>query len=187
MSGRQHRFRMSADASPQNQLHEWTYARFGEVCSLCGVARASGEATSCPVKAQRGVPQEAQRIPTPEKSEPAPASALEVLPKKVINIDLPEGEKCACENWLDHWMHVGGRTVPTFCPVAGCMNKLEFGSTVRKENSSDSEGYVVPLCKEHAAQRGVALTISDKISLVLAKKNAVLPKKGARSAQILSR
>jgi len=86
---------------------------------------------------------------------------------KVRNINGTSQSMCKCGSWIEHWKKFSGLTTPMFCPVIGCYNYPVVGAHVQKEDASDNNWYIVPLCKEHNNQTGGSLEILN-IKLVSA-------------------
>ena len=87
---------------------------------------------------------------------------------KVKNINGISDSTCNCASWLDHWRKFCGQPLPLFCPEATCSSRPEVAAHVQKDNATDSNWYIVPLCKKHNAETGKSLTISDSVALVSA-------------------
>jgi hypothetical protein len=87
---------------------------------------------------------------------------------KVKNINSTSDNKCKCASWLDHWKKYSNQILPSLCPEASCTNKPEVGAHVQKDNSYDTNWYVIPLCKTHNAMLGKTITVSDGTALVSA-------------------
>ena len=87
---------------------------------------------------------------------------------KVTNINGTSDNKCKCDSWLDHWKKFSGQSLPTYCPEVKCIKTPEVGAHVQKENSTDNSWYIIPLCKDHNAEKGKSLEISDTTKLVSA-------------------
>jgi hypothetical protein len=96
---------------------------------------------------------------------------------KVKNINGTSDHTCKCGSWLEHWKKFGGVTAPTYCPVVGCLEKVEVGAHVQKDSSSDSSWYIVPLCKTHNGKTGESIEIADWVSLVSANVSETCGKK----------
>jgi len=87
---------------------------------------------------------------------------------RVKNINGTSGNTCKCGSWLEHWKRFSRQAVPTYCPEANCLGKVEVGAHVQKDSAFDSSWYIIPLCKNCNAKVGQALTVSDSITLVSA-------------------
>ena len=85
---------------------------------------------------------------------------------RVRNVNGTVNHTCNCGDWLDHWKKFSDQSLPKFCPERGCLEKPELGAQVRKDDSTDTGLYIVPLCREHHAQNGKPLTIDDTMKLV---------------------
>ncbi len=68
----------------------------------------------------------------------------------IKNIKKTSDETCACPSWLEHWEshNPAGKKV-TGCSVIHCPNKAEVGAHVQLDNHSDTNWYIIPLCKSH--------------------------------------
>lgn len=86
---------------------------------------------------------------------------------KVKNINGTSQNTCKCGSWLEHWKNFSGQSY-TYCPVEGCLKKIEVGAHVQKDSTTDRKWYIVPFCKTHNAETGGSLEISDNITLVSA-------------------
>ena len=84
---------------------------------------------------------------------------------KVTNINGTSDNTCKCGSWLDHWKKFSQQALPTHCPEKSCIEKPELGAHVQKHGSSDSNWYILPLCKKHNAQSGGTLEVSDYVAL----------------------
>lgn len=100
---------------------------------------------------------------------------------KVKNINGTSDNNCSCGSWLEHWKKFSGQTLPQYCPESKCINKPEVGAHVQKDSSTDSNWYIIPLCKQCNAKKGAAIIVSDNIKLVSANKSATC-EKGFRSS-----
>jgi len=86
----------------------------------------------------------------------------------IKNINGVEEKACGCESPLIHWGKYSGQS-PSLCPVSECLNTLEVGAQVQKENPKDKGWYIIPLCLKHNAMTGDSLPVNDKIELVSVK------------------
>lgn len=88
---------------------------------------------------------------------------------RVKNINGINADKCECGSWLEHWKEFSGNVLfPRYCPVMKCSSRIEVGAHVQIEGASDKGWYIVPLCKEHGAETGSSLEISNMVDLVSA-------------------
>jgi hypothetical protein len=78
---------------------------------------------------------------------------------KVKNINGTSQNICSCGSWLDHWKNFSGKSLPAQCPEASCKETPEVGAHVQKDDSSDSNWYIIPLCKTHNNQTGKSLEV----------------------------
>jgi hypothetical protein len=85
---------------------------------------------------------------------------------RITNINGTSNNTCRCGSWLEHWKNFSGQSLPSYCPENRCYKKTEVGAHVQKSSAQDKRWYIVPLCKEHNAQTGASLDISDSIALV---------------------
>ncbi len=65
---------------------------------------------------------------------------------KVKNIKGTSDNTCNCDSWLDHWKYFGGGALPSSCSNINCNSKPEVGAHIQKENSYDTNWYIIPLC-----------------------------------------
>ena len=72
--------------------------------------------------------------------------------------------KCRCGNLFAHWKKFGHQDIRR-CPVKGCSGTDVKGMFVKKEDSEDSNTYILPLCSEHAKSSEV-LEVLDSIRFV---------------------
>ncbi len=86
---------------------------------------------------------------------------------KIKNINGSGEVPCNCDSWLDHWDRFSDQS-PTYCPVEECMNRIEIGARVQKDNPADGGWYIVPLCQKHNAQTGKTLRVNDHVNMVSA-------------------
>lgn len=96
---------------------------------------------------------------------------------KVNNINGTSDTTCKCGSWLKHWENFSGQTVPTYCPVSGCLEKSLVGADVQKDNSTDKSWYIVPLCTKHNAETGKSLEISGSCKFATANKSNTCERK----------
>lgn len=87
---------------------------------------------------------------------------------KVKNINGTSAKTCKCGSWLDHWKKFSGQPLPANCAEVTCSQKPEVGAHVQKDSATDSNWYIVPLCKTHNAQTGKSLDIRDSVKLASA-------------------
>lgn len=87
---------------------------------------------------------------------------------RVNNINGTSDNICKCGSWLEHWKNFSGQSIPSYCPEKSCMKKPEAGAHVQKDNSSDNNWYIIPLCLSHNAEKGKSIEISDGTKLVSA-------------------
>jgi hypothetical protein len=87
---------------------------------------------------------------------------------KVNNINGTSGKTCKCGSWLNHWKNFSGQSLPSYCPEVKCMQKTEVGAHAQKDSSTDTNWYIIPLCKTHNAETGKSLYIMDRMKLVSA-------------------
>jgi hypothetical protein len=85
----------------------------------------------------------------------------------VKNINGRRQNSCKCGTWLDHWVKICGRHLPDHCAEARCMAKPELGAHVQKDDPSDTNWYIVPLCIKHSI-RAEFLEVADTTTLVSA-------------------
>jgi hypothetical protein len=83
-------------------------------------------------------------------------------------------KQCRCGTWLKHWENFSNQRTE-MCVVINCSNKKIDGAHVIKTESSDSNTYIVPLCKMHNQSIEI-LTISDSCKLVSANKSETCEK-----------
>jgi len=95
---------------------------------------------------------------------------------KIQNINGTSDTKCKCGSWLKHWENFSGQTIPSYCPVSGCLNTDLVGAHVQKGGGSkDQKWYIYPLCAAHNQHRG-ELEVSDLYRLVYANKQETCEK-----------
>ena len=87
---------------------------------------------------------------------------------RIKNINGTTDNTCQCESWLTHWKRYSGHSVPSYCPVDGCLEKELVGAHVQKNGSGDSRWYIYPLCKTHNASKGQSLEVSGSWEFVSA-------------------
>ncbi len=85
---------------------------------------------------------------------------------KVKVVNLPIIKICRCGNWFQHWKNFGHQFIRN-CPVENCSFIDIEGTHVQKTESEDSNIYIIPLCKKHAASSEV-LDIIPSLNFVLA-------------------
>ena len=87
---------------------------------------------------------------------------------KVNHINGTSESSCKCGTWLDHWKNFSHQSLPEYCPVVGCKEKPGLGAHVLKDNSTDRNWYIVPLCSKHNGEKGKSFDLTTNIALVLA-------------------
>jgi hypothetical protein len=95
---------------------------------------------------------------------------------KVRNINGISDNACRCVSWLKHWKNFGGQPI-TYCPVVGCLEKVEVGAHAQKDSTTDNSWYILPLCKKHNGKTGESLDISSTWTLVSANVSKTCGKK----------
>ncbi len=100
-----------------------------------------------------------------------------VFTMKVTNINGTAGGPCACGSWLEHWKNFSRQNLLAFCPEERCVAKPELGTLVQKDDSTDTNWYVIPLCKRHHGMKGKSIAVGDYISLVPADVDQTCGKK----------
>lgn len=96
---------------------------------------------------------------------------------RVKNINGTSDNTCKCGSWLDHWTKFSRQSLPSYCVEATCIQKPEVGAHVQKDSSSDTNWYIIPLCKAHNGKKGESLEVSDNVTLVSANVNETCGKK----------
>lgn len=87
----------------------------------------------------------------------------------VKNINGTTDNICHCPSWLEHWKKFGGNTVPSRCPVVGCLESPSVGAHVQKHGGLlDQDWYIIPLCQKHN-KREKEYIINDTTPLIPAK------------------
>jgi hypothetical protein len=87
---------------------------------------------------------------------------------KLNNINGTSDRTCSCGTWLDHWKNFSGMRLPTCCPETFCVQEPEVGAHVQRDDATDKNWYIVPLCKKHNAETGKSITVSHSVGLVSA-------------------
>ena len=85
---------------------------------------------------------------------------------RVNNINGSTQNTCSCGSWLEHWRRFSRQLLPSQCPEERCIEKPDVGAHIQKDSHTDSSWYIIPLCKNHNAETGKSLTVSDSIALV---------------------
>ena len=88
----------------------------------------------------------------------------------VKNINYKRQPSCKCCTWLDHWVKICGKPVPENCSEARCLEKPVLGAHVQKDDSSDTNWYIIPLCVKHSIKARF-LKIGDTTTFVSAHVN----------------
>lgn len=86
---------------------------------------------------------------------------------KVKNIDGSSDNTCKCGSWLNHWKKFS-RAKAGLCKERSCTNLATVGAHVRKANSKDQNGYIIPLCSAHNELKGKELEIFLNPTLISA-------------------
>ncbi len=84
---------------------------------------------------------------------------------KVKNINGTSENDCPCRSWLNHWK-IFSQQAPGLCAKNNCYNLAEVGAHVQQD--SNNAWYIIPLCRDHNAQRGQTFYIGDGTPLVSA-------------------
>lgn len=90
---------------------------------------------------------------------------------KVKNINGTSNSSCKCGSWLEHWKKFSDQSLSIHCSEKSCIKKPEVGAHVQKDNSADSNWYIVPFCDTHNKETGKSLEIVDSVKLVSANVN----------------
>lgn len=85
---------------------------------------------------------------------------------KVKNINGTGQKTCKCGSWLAHWEKFSRQTTK-FCVEVSCIKTDLVGAHVQKANSTDTNWYILPLCRDHNKDTGV-VEVSDNYTLVSA-------------------
>ena|ERR1043166_5680974 len=85
---------------------------------------------------------------------------------KVKNINGTSDNTCKCGSWMDHWKKFSGQLLSQYCSEKVCIRKPEVGAHVQKDNSADTDWYIVPFCTNHNGETGKSLEIVDSMVLV---------------------
>lgn len=96
---------------------------------------------------------------------------------RVRNINGTSDNTCKCDSWLDHWTKFGGKSLPSYCVEVKCTEKPEVGAHVQKDNSTDTNWYIIPFCKTHNGKQGESLEVTDGTTLVSANVSETCGKK----------
>jgi hypothetical protein len=86
---------------------------------------------------------------------------------RIRNINGISDNACRCASWLEHWenYNTDKQALPVFCPVADCVNNPIVGAHAQKDDDSDSNWYIIPLCMTCNAKTNQVLEVSGAISL----------------------
>lgn len=87
---------------------------------------------------------------------------------KVNNINGASQNTCECGSWLEHWKKFSGQQLPSHCPEQKCLRKPEVGANIQRDSSTESNWYIIPLCRTHNGETGKSLMVSDTMVLVSA-------------------
>ncbi len=87
---------------------------------------------------------------------------------RVKNINGTSDNTCKCGSWLEHWKKFSSQTLSSYCSEVKCTKKPEVGAHVQKDNSTDTNWYIVPFCNTHNGETGKSLDIVDSVKLVSA-------------------
>lgn len=69
---------------------------------------------------------------------------------KIKNIKKDKSlKKCNCDDWLEHWEKISGKTA-TVCCEKNCTNNELQGAIVQKLNTNTDYCYIIPLCTLHS-------------------------------------
>jgi hypothetical protein len=84
---------------------------------------------------------------------------------KVRNVNGISLNRCSCGSWLEHWIRFSGRDLPVYCAELSCYYAPEGGACVQKDDDSDLNWYIIPLCATHDT-RSPELNITELTVLV---------------------
>ena len=84
---------------------------------------------------------------------------------KLKNLNGTEDNTCCCPSWLEHWKKFSEQQIPEYCSEVKCMYKPTVGAHVQKNNDTDRNWYIVPLCNGHN-RNAEYLEISNSVTLV---------------------
>lgn len=87
---------------------------------------------------------------------------------KVKNINGTSQSTCKCGSWLKHWENFSGQSLPKWCSEAKCIQKPEVGAHVQKDDITDQDWYIVPLCSTHNNKKGESIDIINSVTLASA-------------------
>jgi hypothetical protein len=93
---------------------------------------------------------------------------------RVKNLNQAAGPKCSSGSWLALWERVCGQNA-FLCFVKDCINRPSTGGLVQKDNATDGDWYVVPLCRHCSEKTGQDLEIWDEARLVSAGQARIPP------------
>ncbi len=86
---------------------------------------------------------------------------------KITNINGTSQDACPCGSWLEHWKKFSRQQI-TYCAVSTCVKKDIVGVLVQRDDPTDRNWYVIPLCKTHSGEKGKALEVGIVYQLVSA-------------------
>jgi len=86
---------------------------------------------------------------------------------KVKNINGTSELDCTCGSWLEHWKNFSGADLSTYCYEKSCIKAPTLGAHVKKDSSTDTAWYIVPLCDSHN-KKSESLELVDSAVLVSA-------------------
>lgn len=92
----------------------------------------------------------------------------------VKNINGTSNNNCKCGSWLKHWKIFSGRTA-NYCSEKSCLQKTDLVGAHVQKTTSDTNWYIIPLCKTHNAATG-ELNVADSTAFVSANKNITCDK-----------
>jgi len=92
------------------------------------------------------------------------------MPDGVLNMrSLPSNYSrvtAAPMNWLAHWSHGTGLSIPARCQAYGCLRPAQVGAQVKHIGSSHLMPWIVPFCEYHQ-QRPLEMPVVLKQGSVL--------------------
>jgi hypothetical protein len=86
---------------------------------------------------------------------------------KVRNLDGAMQNKKNGGSWLAHWEKCSGQ-IAFLCSVKDCISRPTVGGHVQKDNETDQNWYIVPLCDDCRKNVGKDLDIWDLAPLIAA-------------------
>ncbi len=83
---------------------------------------------------------------------------------------------CKCGSWPQHWKNFSGEQLGSWCYEVKCTKKPEIGAHVQKDDISENNWYIIPLCTDHNNKRGETIELVSSAKLAPANRRETCEK-----------